>query len=479
MKIQTLSLIIIVLLVNGRSLFAQDSTFTIKSFQPQNIKDGQILLELNGYNRGSSDNAQTAATPSEDENGSSDRFQYSFRTSPWLKYESPKSFYYLNQNIYYRQNSSKSNNNSSSAKLYPQLDYSPFEESTSNNQSNYFDGEISVSGGHYFVDKLGCGGQINIQYSDDNRNNKYEDKYEIMDSTSSYTKPYYKRRNLYLREYKDQDKIIDVNITIGPIYGKIYEGKYAAKAIEIIAELRNNGQLFNEPNSNQMEQLATIIYEEMNRSYYDSRIKHIESLGRINDYLNSEKITRETCSAFLTINDIYYYSRASVSTGIDAGIYQTFYRPYGFQIGLFLKGGYKEQMENDYDLYERTYYRTYYDSSYQIVSSDTSQYNDKTDFREVFGNRILGMKMSAIYAKPFGWHWHLITEAEIEYVKNDNIFKNWINTSITPNKFMTASYGLSSTLKSQLQYYLNSRTKIYLTQSISFGNLSESHSYNT
>ena len=138
MKTKTLSLIIIVLLVNGRSLFAQDSTFTIQSFQPQNIKDGQIKLRLHGYNRGSSDKTQTAATPSEDENGSLDR-QYSFRTSSWLKYESPKSFYYLNPNIYYWQNSLKRNNKSSSAKLYPKLDYSPFEESTDNYQSNYFD----------------------------------------------------------------------------------------------------------------------------------------------------------------------------------------------------------------------------------------------------------------------------------------------------------------------------------------------------
>lgn len=478
MKFQTLIVILVVLAFNVHSLFAQDSTFSIQSFQPQNIKDGQMYLKLTGSDHGYSDKIQTIALPVENKNDSYNRFGYFFNIYPWLKYESPESFYYLKPQIYFGQFFNKSNSNSSSEKLYPQLDYSPFTERTSNTQSNSFDSAINISGGHYFIDKLGIGGQIDLRYHVFNWNGKYENKDEEVYLDSSDSTYYHKRRYIYFREIKDQNRLIDANITLGPIYGKIYEGKYAARAIEMIAELRRKGLLFKEPNSSQMMQLSTIIYEEMNRYYFDKRIKRIESLEKISNYLISEKIVRETVSAFLTINDIYDLGQSSENINCYAGIYQTFYRPYGFQIGLFFTGGYKEQMGKDNYIHENTEYSAYFDSLYQLVSSDTSQVNEELDYKEVYGNGILGMKISATFAKPFGWHWNLITDAKIEYVKNNHNFSNWFNTSINPTEVMAASYRLSSALKSQLQYYLNSRTRIYVTQSLSFGNLSEAHSYN-
>lgn len=102
MKLPTMLLTLFILIFNAQNLSAQDSTFSIQSFQPQNIKDGQIRLKLDGYNYGNSGKTETAATPEEDENDSHNIFRYNFSTSPWFKYESPQSFYYLNPRISFR-----------------------------------------------------------------------------------------------------------------------------------------------------------------------------------------------------------------------------------------------------------------------------------------------------------------------------------------------------------------------------------------
>ena len=275
-------LIVLVLLTNGFYIFAQDSTFTIQSFKPQNIKDAQILIEIDTYNYGDSDNEKPINTQTENVDDTDFSLSYNFRMNSLFKYVSPKSFFYVNPSIYLDQQIRDYKDEYSSVKLYPDLDYSPYNSRFSETNSGLYSCSISSSGGYYFWERLGITGELNAGYSTRISNSEYENKYEIVDSLQN---EYQKTSEISFNEDESRDTDFEMYFAVGPIYGRILEGKYSAKAIEIIYELSNSGNLINEPTSSQMKQLAAIIYEEKNHYYYDSRIKRIESINRINCYI--------------------------------------------------------------------------------------------------------------------------------------------------------------------------------------------------
>lgn len=266
-------------------VFSQDSVFTIQSFKPENIKEGLISLRLSNYFRNSSNEYNRLSEPREESDNSS--IANSLNTSmDWdYKYESKKIFLYSNfsPSIRYSKNSYDDDSNSAFEKSGETLQLL----SNTNGERNYMDLRFDYEfiGSRYFFKTLGIMGVSDLSIS-----TNYDDEYRLNEGVKLYEMEYGYPRNEMIEysqriNYENKMNRIGVSGKIGPIYGRIYEGLYAAKSLEIISELRALGQLKKEPSKAEMSELSRFIYEEMNRYHYDTRIKRIESLKRITSWL--------------------------------------------------------------------------------------------------------------------------------------------------------------------------------------------------
>ena len=97
----------------------------------------------------------------------------------------------------------------------------------------------------------------------------------------------YKR---YYLNYRSVDQTANrkkgaVSLTIGPGWGRVYEGQYAATAMYMVDELRNGGVLEREPSKEEMLQLTEVIYQNRMAHEVDHRLAKIDALNAVTAYL--------------------------------------------------------------------------------------------------------------------------------------------------------------------------------------------------
>ena len=110
-------------------------------------------------------------------------------------------------------------------------------------------------------------------------------------------------------ENRIEKKLKHYSIRPGIVLGRTYNGNYAAKAEEIILELTKSGSLKRELSAEEFNQLAQIVLEQMESYHFDWRIKKIESIEKITNYLKDiETVDSVDVKIPLTINDTYFYS---------------------------------------------------------------------------------------------------------------------------------------------------------------------------
>ena len=106
-----------------------------------------------------------------------------------------------------------------------------------------------------------------------------------------------------------EKKLKHYSISPGIVLGRTYNGNYAAKAEEIILELKKSGSIKRELSTEEFNQLAQIVLEQMESYHFDWRIKKIKSIEKITNYLKDiETVDSADVKIPLTINDTYFYS---------------------------------------------------------------------------------------------------------------------------------------------------------------------------
>ena len=280
-------LVVITLLSTAGVIHADQPRFRVDSFIPQKFTDLEIKLDGAIQNRGygyDSDHAQ----PDMNGNSQSDDNLQRIEIGGTLvkKYETIPRFYeyrchlassFLNQNRDEESNMSYDGANS---------------RMTKNESSGYefdFSLENSIDAGAYMLKDFFLSGQVDLKayyikspedkisiysYRRDDQIDEYYDYTIGLDrETSKDTKRYY------------------VDLEFLPGWGRLYEGNFASTALYMIDELKRNGYLEKEPDYDQMMQLTEIIYQYNQKHVIDSRVRRIEALTAISEYLKNQNLT--------------------------------------------------------------------------------------------------------------------------------------------------------------------------------------------
>ncbi|MEA1986648.1 MAG: hypothetical protein U9N76_04080 [Candidatus Marinimicrobia bacterium] len=487
MKKLFLTIIIICITI---SLNAQIQ-YSITDFKPKDIKESQLYFKLgSGYNINNYNYKDLSDTLSYTEYNRTNKSNNSFFNSilRWeLKKETAKKIFFSNTELILNGNI---NNSTRQIKRFSdENNYLITSDDNHIENKKYMNFKTLNNFNYYLTNNFGISNDLSFDTKFDN---KKREATQLNNSTIDYDSllvagemvDIFVRNEKYDRNgiRNDKHNSINFNYFVGPIFGRLYEGKYSALAMELIDELRKDKLLKTKPTNSQIKKLAKIIYEEKNRYYQDSRMKRKRQLKEIISFLINNNLIEDSVMPILTINDIYNYSSANYSTDdvingtmINNGLIN-YNRPFGFYGGIKIGGGYSEKndfYESIYPEYNRII--TFYDSTMTVVQIDTS-IRDKYERIDVRtdGNYNYSLNGFLSYGKPFGWHFHFVSNLSLNYTKYDTLQLELLtyddsedyDSTITPNRQrdnrLTGRYGGS--FYTQLQYFMNSRTVFQLYQ---------------
>ncbi|PKK82545.1 MAG: hypothetical protein CVT49_13085 [candidate division Zixibacteria bacterium HGW-Zixibacteria-1] len=210
--------------------------------------------------------------------------------------------------------------------------------------------------------------------------------------------------NTLSENYQSQNEDINrdskrytIDVKLGPGWGRLYEGVYASTALYMIDELQKNSYLIKMPDYDQMMRLTEIIYQYNMKHIIDSRIRRIEALTAICDYLKSENIATELDpSGLVILQDVWdYFPRVSRKFG------------YRLRVGPVLSYYYlSSQTTTKGTIYELS---TETDLNFP-ATVDTNLISETITHSYVHSKDIIksgGLNIEGEYHEPFGHHWQL------------------------------------------------------------------------
>lgn len=138
---------------------------------------------------------------------------------------------------------------------------------------------------------------------------------------------------------------IAIPLSIG--IGRKYPINSVHRSMWIYKELEKNNSLKRTATTQESEQLANLIDQNLYTRYFDSRYKSIDDMKRIDSLLQSQDIINsQNITYFTTLYDMYYYSSGSNRTRgstFEGGIIGDFYyNHYNFNSSDTLSPGYTE-----------------------------------------------------------------------------------------------------------------------------------------
>lgn len=251
---------------------------------------------------------------------------------------------------------------------------------------------------NYFKNKIGYGlrtyGSLNL----DNSNND-------IDVDNSYRIESGDSENKY-RDY-------EINIYPGISYGRIYDGHYAAKAMEIIDEIRDQGLLNRELNTEEFRELSQIVMNRKASYHYDSRIKKIEALNAIIDYLTEiGAVSPDSYSAAFILQDLYSYGLIGRESD----------RKFGFKTYTRLLGRYSSHKVTRDQLVDVT--RHYYNNPDSINEKYTEDEYIENKKSHLSGGLQIGMD----YYRIENWHFYYNFGLDLKIYNQNSRYKD-IDTS--------------------------------------------------
>jgi hypothetical protein len=233
----------------------------------------------------------------------------------------------------------------------------------------------------------------------------------------------------------------DLCVAIMPGWGRIHDGRFAATAMYIVNELKNNGLLSRPPDNAEMLELTDKIYTFRTEYRVDERLHKIESLKAIIEYLESQGIVETTGPyGYLLIQDVWdYFPKESRRFGFRASA------GFGFRY-LYITDQMTDKRESDGQV-------------------DFHQYSHAT---RTFESPYIDTRIE--FFKPIGMRWQLSLESHWKYYVRQKDRREYFRVAYQPNIGSTMGkyifrhdsyYNFLAT--GSLRYILDSRTSAIVT----------------
>ena len=196
-----------------------------------------------------------------------------------------------------------------------------------------------------------------------------------------------------------------VGLTVGPGWGRAYEGQYAATTLYMVDELRNEGVLEREPSKEEMLELTEIIYQNRMAHEVDHRLAKIDALNAVTAYLTEIGAIAETGHvSYVLIQDVWdFFPRYSRLFGTR------------LKVGVGWEYNYGE-VKSSRDRYATHLCYRYHIDSANVV--DTIQdYQESTSEKQTSHSEvdntflILGVE----HHRPLSTRWQLDASADLFY----------------------------------------------------------------
>lgn len=292
----------------------------------------------------------------------------------------------------------------------------------------------------------------------------YKDK-ENYDSynTIIYTSKVERRNRTGSNKTKNQ--YYTISIHPGIFRGRIYDGSYAAKAMELIDELQKNNLLIRELSEEEYKYLSKIVMQRKAIYHYDSRIKKMEAMDEIVSYLKSiDVIDENSHQAVLIIEDIYSYS-------LNYEDAET--RKFGFKIYTNFIGELSKSIStdiNDLDIVNNRYSIPYSNST--RFNQTTIHYSESETTKYDADHVSKGIQAGIDYYKIVNWHLFYNISFQYQTYTRDRDMVRDISSKIyyiNPNPDSTSHssneynfddnlYANRFNLSSNINYQFNSRS---------------------
>lgn len=233
----------------------------------------------------------------------------------------------------------------------------------------------------------------------------------------------------YLVKYDSEYFSSSSNYRLSPgiVFGRIYDGDYAAKAEEIIDELWKQNLLQRDLTGAEFKEFSRRIMNRTAAYHYDSRIKNIEALRDIIGYLESiGALEALDVASFVTINDVYLFSPARNT------------RSFGTQFYVRSDFGYSPYTDEDNS---EDWYRTWYAND-GVFEHDSLTSNYKRFTNEKYRNQ------NHTYGYEIGFNWYFVKSWHLWYS-----YGAYFSHSFTPRRY-TYKY------KREIEDILNDTTYI-------------------
>jgi len=308
---------------------------------------------------------------------------------------------------------------------------------------------------------------IEYRLSSVDKSEKEDNEKSISDSYLSEVK--YDRTS---SKSKTSSSRVNLSLTPGIVFGRTYEGYYAAKAEEILIELKKINLLKRDLNKNEFKKLSAIILQHEEKYFFDTRIKNIEALKDITEYLYKiGAIENSNIMSFLTINDIYLFSREINE------------RPFGTKFYIKYSVGNihslpKGMSNNDHKIWFNTY-----DTLGTIISdSILEDYFSSSTMKREENTSQRGITLGFSFNRIKSWHFwysanfyssHIYSKYwlnyENEYEKNDRLNDTTIVSSYK-SEYKSKYEKNSLIFDVDFYYQVNSRSIFKTNMGISYFN---------
>jgi len=274
--------------------------------------------------------------------------------------------------------------------------------------------------------------------------------------------------------YRDQEEDAEYNhvsesamLTMRLFHGRIYDGRYAAKAMEIIDQLKKTGLLKNELTETEFNRFARIVMKHMASYHYDYRIKTIEALSEIYDYLTSiDALGSHYSSPFAIVQDVYLNNPLYIS------------RDFGTR--FYFNLAYKEdRSRHESDILTREdQYRFYFnDNNVPVIDSLLYENEEKYVSDSESKSWIPSVEIGVDHNSILNWHVWYESRLALNYSSYSSKYGYTSKRSQSDHDYAYESSERSEnqriqvTLSCRLNYQMNSRSYVYLSASSEYTNI--------
>ena len=240
---------------------------------------------------------------------------------------------------------------------------------------------------------------------------------------------------------------LNAEITSG--WGRLYEGRYAATAMNIVGELRNSGLIEREPSYDEELALTELVYQYRQKHAIDSRLRRIEALDSIISYLHERGIIADPGPyGHLLIQDVWDYFGSRQS------------RQFGWTVTGGVSYDYsKRKYQSDSDRTRYLIHTLHHPDSAGAV--DTLGYIDTIEYISTSLSDISSSPALVVrgrYSRPLSLKWQLDVSAGCKFFFD--AYESHQRREITQRTDYTDYYDLY--LSVQAEYTYDMRTRITL-----------------